>query len=300
MKPRIGLLYGGLSAEREVSLVSGENVYLALQRLGYDTVKIDVDRNLPQKIIENRFDIAFIALHGTYGEDGCIQGLLDLMGIPYTHSGVLASSVCMHKPTAKAVFNHLGIETAYSRIVNKSEILAKKILHNRKYVLKPTSEGSSVNTYIFDAEHSFTEDDYPYRGEVMLEEFVQGREIQSAIVAGKAVGAIEIIPNVKSFYDYETKYTENMAEHVCPPDLPDEIYKKALDSTLKVYEFLKCRGIARADFIYNEEDNKLIMLEFNTHPGFTKLSLVPEIAQKCANISFDELVEIVINDVAKN
>jgi D-alanine-D-alanine ligase len=134
----------------------------------------------------------------------------------------------------------------------------------------------------------------------MLEEFVHGQEVQVAIVAGKAIGAIEIIPKLKKFYDYETKYTNNMAEHICPANVPDEIYKRALDDTLKVYKLLKCRGIARADFIYDKQNKRLIMLELNTHPGFTNQSLVPEIAQKCAGISFDQLVDIIVNDLEKN
>lgn len=222
------------------------------------------------------------------------------MGIPYTHSGVMACSVCMHKPTTKIIFYHLGIDVAFHKIITKNEILTDEILHDKKYVLKSTSEGSSINVFIFNREHNFTKNNYPFEKDVMLEEYIPGKELHVALVAGKAIGIVEIICNEKDFYDYETKYSEGLANHIIPAKVPDKVYDKALVQAERVYKFLKCQGISRADFRYDEENDRLIMLEFNTHPGLTSLSLVPEVAQICYNIDFDQLIEIIINDVVQN
>lgn len=301
---KIALFYGGSYSEREVSIMSASAIEAGLKRLGHEIILIDVDSNLIIKLKEllrtedfKSIDLAFIAMHGKHGEDGCLQGLLDCLNIPYTHSGVRASAICMHKPTAKIIFDALGINTAYHKILNKDEILANKVLYNKKYVVKPTAEGSSVNVFIFDKAHSFSHENYPFIGEVMVEEYIPGRELQVAVIQGKAVGVVEIICNKEqAFYDYEAKYTEGKAEHIIPANITEKIYNKLLEQAERVYNFLGCRGVARADFRFDEENNNLVMLEFNTHPGFTKLSLVPEIAQKCCNIDFDQLVEIIIND----
>ena len=295
----VALLYGGSSNERQISILSGKAVEKSLKKLGYKVINVDVDKNFVYKITKTKFDFAFVALHGKYGEDGRIQGVLDLMNIPYTHSGVLACSVCMDKICAKSVFSYLGIEVAPGRATSKKEILSKKTLHNKKHVIKPVSDGSSFNVYIFENEHNFTKENYPFDSDVMLEEFIDGKEIQVAVVCGKAIGAVEIIPKQSAFYDYKTKYTEGMAKQICPAEIPSTIYKTCLDQSKKVYDFLKCKGASRADFIYDTKKNRLVMLEFNTHPGFTNLSLVPEIALKCKGITFDQLVEKIILDIKR-
>lgn len=290
---KIGVLFGGLSAEREVSLKSGAAVHGALLSQGYNAVTIDVGRDLAQALERERVDLAFICLHGRYGEDGAVQGLLELMGIPYTGSGVLASALAMNKIFAKQVFAASGLTVASYRVLRRGE---KADLAGLGFgfplVVKPSQEGSSVGVSIVKQAESLPAalaEAFRYDGEILLEQFIKGREIQVGILNDRAMGAIEIVPK-NEFYDFEAKYTEGMAEHICPPVLPPELYRNLLAQGESAHRALGCSGYSRVDFLVTGE-GECYLLEVNTLPGMTALSLLPEIAQKEAGIGFGELVE---------
>ncbi|GFE57538.1 D-alanine-D-alanine ligase [Geobacter sp. AOG1] len=290
---KIGVLFGGLSAEREVSLKSGAAVHGALQSRGYHAVTIDVGRDLAQALERERVEVAFICLHGRYGEDGAVQGLLELMGIPYTGSGVLASALAMNKIFAKQVFAASGLTVASYQVLRRGE---KADLAGLGFgfplVVKPSQEGSSVGVSIVKNAESMPAalaEAFRYDGEILLEQFIKGREIQVGILDDHAMGAIEIVPK-NEFYDFEAKYTEGMAEHICPPVLSREVYRNLLAQGETAHRALGCSGYSRVDFLVTEE-GACYLLEVNTLPGMTALSLLPEIAQKEAGIAFGELVE---------
>ncbi len=287
---------GGLSAEREVSLASGAAVLQALLARGYDAVAIDVGRDLPQVLVRERIEIAFIALHGRYGEDGAVQGTLELMGIPYTGSGVLASALAMNKIFAKQVFGAGGLTVTPYRVLCRGEAPeAGTIGFTFPLVVKPSQEGSSVGVSIVKSAAALPaalETAFRYDREILVECFVKGREIQVGILADRAMGAIEIVPK-NEFYDYEAKYTDGMAEHICPPLLEPELYRKLLAEGEKAHRALGCSGHSRVDFLVTEA-GECFILEVNTLPGMTSLSLLPEIAQKEAGIGFEELVERIL------
>lgn len=291
---------GGLSAEREVSLSSGAAVLQALQGRGYDAVDIDVNRDLPQVLGRERIDVAFIALHGRYGEDGAVQGTLELLGIPYTGSGVLASALAMNKIFAKQVFAASGLTVAPYRVLCRGEALEIDSLgFSFPLVVKPSQEGSSVGVSIVksaDALPAALETAFRYDREILVEQFVKGREIQVGILDDRAMGAIEIVPK-NEFYDYEAKYTDGMAEHICPPVLAPELYRTLLTEGEKAHGALGCSGHSRVDFLVTET-GECFLLEVNTLPGMTSLSLLPEIAQKEAGIGFEELVERILRSAS--
>lgn len=294
MAKRVAVLLGGMSAEREVSLSSGAAVVRACEALGYDTVGIDVGQDIADKLREAKPDVVFNALHGRWGEDGCIQGLLELLHIPYTHSGVLASALAMDKPMARNVFIANGILCAEGRVCHKDEIIGDAEPMARPYVIKPSNEGSSVGVHIiFENDNRFfTGENWPFGDEVLVEKYIPGREIQVAVLDGKALGAIEIKPQGK-FYDYEAKYTDGKAQHLMPAPLTAKEEAEVLALAEKAHVVLSCRGLTRSDFRYHVDEGKFYILEVNSQPGMTPLSLAPEIAAY-KGISFNELVDRLI------
>lgn len=292
---KIGVLMGGLSAERGVSLNSGAAVHRALLARGYNAVAIDVGRDLALQLKELQVEVAFICLHGRYGEDGTVQGLLELMSIPYTGSGVLASALAMDKVFSKKIFAACGLKIAPYVVVKRGDtVTAGSLPFPLPVVVKPSREGSSVGVSIVKSVEALApalDEAFRYDGEVLVEQYVKGREIQVGILDDKGIGVIEIIPR-KEFYDYEAKYTDGMATHIMPAPMPDEQYDGLMALGEQAHRSLGCSGYSRVDFIL-AEDNSAFLLEVNTLPGMTSLSLLPEIAQH-AGICFEELVESIL------
>ncbi len=298
MVPTIAILSGGFSCEREISLMSGKAVKKALDSLSYNAIEIDVDSNIAEKLKKINPGLAFIALHGPYGEDGCIQGLLEILGIKYTHSGVMASAVAMNKAMSKHIFRSLSIDTPKGYVISREDVLKNNIKIDYPYVLKPINEGSSIGVYIIFSHEDYLElkdNSSTIMEKMIVEEYIPGIELHTAVLLDEAIGTIEVRPKNK-FYDYEAKYTDGFAEHIFPAEIPNNIYKMTLEHALKVHQFLGCKTISRSDFRYNPKNNTVKMLEINTHPGFTELSLVPEIAKLAKGINFNELVKIIIED----
>lgn len=297
---KIGVLYGGLSAEREVSLKSGAAVHQALAAQGYNAVMIDVGRDLAEVLRREAVEVAFIALHGRYGEDGCVQGLLEIMEIPYTGSGVLASALAMHKRYSKQTFAASGILTAPFRGYRRGETVRLADLpFALPLVVKPVQEGSSVGVSIVREETQLEkalELAFHYDDEILVEVYIKGQEVQIGILDDRPVGAIEIVPK-KEFYDFEAKYTDGMAEHVFPARLEPALYEKAQQVGLAAHRALGCRGYSRVDLLVTASGDCYV-LEVNTLPGMTALSLMPEIAAKGAGLSFEALVSRIIESAA--
>ncbi len=293
MKKHVAVLMGGWSAEREVSLTSGKAVTKACQELGYQVTAIDVQHDIAAKLTALKPDIAFNALHGRFGEDGCIQGVLEVLGIPYTHSGVLASALAMDKPMAKNVFAAVGIPIAEGRVATKKEVIAETVVP-RPYVVKPINEGSSVGVTIIHENENFFFDEasWKFGDQVLVERYIPGREIQVAVLDDVVLGAIEIRPQGR-FYDYEAKYTDGKAQHLMPAPIEKSAYEHVCALAQKAHVALGCRGLTRTDFRFDEKNNAFYILEVNTQPGMTPLSLSPEIAAY-AGISFNELVRRLI------
>jgi D-alanine-D-alanine ligase len=297
---KIGVLFGGLSSEREVSLKSGAAVHQALLAQGYDAVAIDVGRDLAAVLNREGIEAAFIALHGRYGEDGCVQGLLELMQIPYTGSGVLASALAMHKLYSKQAFAAAGILTAPFLCFRRNEsVNLSDLPFTLPLVVKPVQEGSSVGVSIVREERQLAgalELAFRYDDEILVEQYIKGQEVQVGILDDLPVGAIEIIPR-NEFYDFEAKYTDGMADHVFPARLAPEPYEKALQAGLASHRALGCRGYSRVDLLVTT-DGDCYVLEVNTLPGMTALSLLPEIAAQGAGLSFEALVSRIIESAA--
>ncbi len=297
---KIAVLMGGLSAERDVSLKSGLAVHQALLRMGYDSTAIDVRNELASMLREDKIEVAFIALHGRYGEDGCVQGVLELMQIPYTGSGVLASALAMHKLYSKQVFAAAGLTITPYVAVHKGETCDTGDLpFGLPVVVKPVQEGSSVGISIVkqpDALQAALDDAFKYDDLVLVEQYVKGQEVQVGILDNQAIGAIEIVPK-NEFYDFEAKYSDGMAEHHFPARLSPELYGKVQKLGAKAHQALGCDGYSRVDFLVTES-GECYLLEVNTLPGMTALSLLPEIAQKGAGLSFDHLVERILSSAA--
>ncbi len=284
---RVAILKGGMSAERDVSLSSGAAVEKAVAALGHEAIAIDAKEDFPEQIKNAKPDVVFNALHGRYGEDGCVQGVLEMLKIPYTHSGVLASALAMDKPMAKEIFARAGLRCAEGKVVSKAE-MKKGDPIARPYVIKPLNEGSSVGVVIVEegTNITFDEQGWQFGDEVLVESYIPGREIQVAVLDDEALGAIEIKPLTR-FYDYEAKYTDGKAEHLMPAPLPEPVYAEVLELGLRAHKVLGCRGLTRSDFRYDGKD--FYLLETNTQPGMTPLSLAPEIAAH-RGISFNDLV----------
>ena len=295
MNKHIAVLMGGWSTEREVSLSSGKEVSKALKELGYKVTDIDVTPDLAAQLTTIKPDVVFNALHGRWGEDGCVQGLLEILKIPYTHSGVLASSLAMDKPMAKKIFSAVHLNVAPSLVVHKSELFSNVDPMQRPFVIKPFNEGSSVGVkLVFEKDNFFfTSENWQYGEFVMVEKYIAGREITVAVFDDKPLGVTEITTK-SGFYDYDNKYTDGGSIHICPAQLPKEKYDEVMNMAVIAHKSLGCRGLTRSDFRYDEEEGKFYILEINTQPGLTPLSLSPEIA-KYAGINFAELVERMVN-----
>ena len=300
-KPKhVAVLMGGWSAEREVSLVSGKACADALRQKGYAVSEIDVDRDIAVRLAELKPDVCFNALHGRFGEDGRIQGLLDVMALPYTHSGALASALAMDKPISKRLFAEAGLRCAEGRVAHKEEVFAGDVLP-RPYVVKPTNEGSSVGVHIVqegDNGPPFEPSTWPFGDEVMVETYIPGRELTSTVMGHRALAVTELRPH-EGFYDYEAKYTEGKTRHICPAELPRDVYDAVLEMAFTAHQTLGCRGVSRSDFRYDDANGDgadgVYLLEINTQPGMTALSLVPEQARACG-IEFPDLVAWMVED----
>ena len=299
---KVAVLMGGWSAEREVSLTSGAGVADACERLGHEVVRVDMDRGVAQVIAAIRPDVVFNALHGTPGEDGSVQGMLDLMGIKYTHSGLATSVIAIDKQLSKQTLQPHGIRMPGGHVV-KSESLYLGDPLPRPYVLKPVNEGSSVGVAIVTASGKYGQPigrdaAGPWRefDELLAEPFIRGRELTTAVIGDRALAVTELKPK-SGFYDYDSKYTAGMTEHICPANIPDDIAQACLDMALKAHRVLGCKGTSRSDFRWDDEKGVegLYLLEVNTQPGMTPLSLVPEQA-KYLGISYDQLVQTILED----
>ncbi len=304
MRKHVAILYGGLSAEREVSLRSGAACAAALEAQGYKVTLIDVDRTLSQRLADLRPDVAFNALHGRFGEDGIVQGILEMLAIPYTHSGVLASSLAMQKDRAKDVMQAAGIPVAPGLTMHRLDV-AKGHPMPPPYVVKPVSEGSSVGVLIVNKDHQFppqelTRSDWDHGDIVLVERFVAGRELTCAVMGEKALDVIEIRAADGGWYDYNAKYARGGSIHVLPADLKGNLYHSVQDFALRAHRALGCRGVSRADFRYDDRPGgtgELVVLEVNTQPGMTETSLVPELAAY-VGLSFGGLVRWMVEDAS--
>ncbi len=303
MSQRVTVLMGGVSAEREVSLNSGAAASQALAQAGFAVTTLDVGRDparLAADVAASRPDVVFNALHGRFGEDGCVQGLLNLMGVPYTHSGLLASAAAMDKAFARAVFTAAGIPVAEGRVVRKGEADGDPL--PRPYVVKPLNEGSSVGVHIVrEGGTASPLESWPFdAAEVLVEAFVPGREITVAVLGDRALGALEIT-SARGFYDYEAKYAPGGSRHLMPAPLPAADYAEACRLGLLAHRVLGCHGVSRADLRYDDTRPgaapRFVVLEVNTQPGMTATSLVPEIAAH-AGISFPDLVRWMVEEAA--
>lgn len=297
MTRRVAVLMGGLSAEREVSLNSGQQCAAALREAGYAVEEIDVtaDINALLAALEPAPDVAFNALHGRYGEDGCIQGLLNLLRVPYTHSGVLASALAMDKFAARTIFSAQDIGIADAVVATRMDVEAGDVMPP-PYVIKPINEGSSVGVHIvLKSDDRPPLDDLPdTTRQLLVERYIPGRELTVAVMGAasekaRPLAVTELRP-VSGFYNYEAKYTEGKTEHLIPAPVSSEVYDRAMNWAAAAHQALGCRGVSRSDLRYDDDNKELVMLEVNTQPGMTQLSLVPEQAAH-TGIAFTELVD---------
>jgi D-alanine-D-alanine ligase len=313
MKPlRVAVLMGGWSAEREVSLTSGAGIVKALEERGHAAIAIDMGatsaegKDLPAKLLAAKADVVFNALHGVPGEDGTVQGLMDIIGLTYTHSGMATSVIAIDKVLTKQHLVPHGIPMPGGRIVASEELFAADPLP-RPYVVKPVNEGSSVGVAIVTAQGNYGNpigrdvkgpwQDFP---ELLAEPFIRGRELTVAVLGDRALCVTELKPKT-GFYDYDAKYTDGLTEHVCPADVPADVAQAMMDIALKAHQLLGCKGTSRSDFRWDDEQglDGLFLLEVNTQPGMTPLSLVPEQA-KYLGMSYGELVEEIIAEALAN
>jgi D-alanine-D-alanine ligase len=305
-RDHVAVLMGGLSAEREISLNSGAAVGEALREEGYRVTEIDVDRNLASQLEAINPDVCFNALHGKFGEDGCVQGILEMLAIPYTHSGVLSSALSMHKERAKDVMKLAGVPVAAAKLVTRREALERHVIAP-PYVVKPVAEGSSVGVVIVPAGAERPPNSIAAGSSldqvVMVERYIAGRELTCAVIGDFVTDVIEIVPlKGLAFYDYESKYGPGGSKHELPAQLLPDIYQSVRSLTLRAHQALGCRGVARADFRFDDTaggTGELICLEVNTQPGMTGTSLVPELAGH-AGWSFGDLVRWMVEDASCN
>jgi D-alanine-D-alanine ligase len=306
MAKHVAVLMGGFSAEREVSLRSGEACAKALEAEGFSVSRIDVDRDIAATLAKLRPDVALNALHGRFGEDGILQGILEMAQIPYTHSGVLASALAMQKDRARDVLKAAGLPVATGLTVTRAEA-AKAHVMPPPYVVKPLNEGSSFGILIVreDQAHppqELTRNDWAYGEKLLVETFIAGRELTCAVMGEKALDVIEIRTADGAWYDYDAKYAKGGSIHVLPANLKQNIYQIVQDLALKAHRALGCRGVSRTDFRYDDRPGgtgDLVILEVNTQPGMTETSLVPEMAAY-AGLSFGELVRWMVEDASCN
>ena len=301
-KLHVAVLMGGWSAEREVSLMSGKGVADALEKNGHRVSRVDMDRNIAIILDGIRPDVVFNALHGVPGEDGTVQGMLDLMQIPYTHSGLATSVIAIDKELTKQQLVPAGIPMPKGKVVSSASLYEADPLP-RPYVLKPVNEGSSVGVAIVTDDSNYgrpisRDAAGPWQEfeELLAEPFIRGRELTTAVLGDKALCVTEL-KTAQGFYDYDAKYTEGLTEHVCPAQIPENIEKLCLDYALRAHQVLGCKGTSRTDFRWDDEQGAagLFVLETNTQPGMTPLSLVPEQAKQMG-ISYEQLVEIIVRE----
>ncbi len=304
MSKHVAVLMGGWSAERQVSLRSGEACARALESEGYRVTRVDVARDIGDVLARLKPDVVFNALHGRVGEDGTIQGILEVLQLPYTHSGVLASALAMQKDKAKIVMAAAGIPVAQGLTVDRREAARRHVLPP-PYVLKPVAEGSSVGVIIVKEDRShppqeIVGSDWTHGDLLLAEKFVAGRELTCAVIDGRATAVIDILSNQHAFYDYESKYAPGGSTHVLPADLKDNIYHHVQQLSVRAHAALGCRGVSRSDFRYDDRPGgtgELVILEVNTQPGMTETSLVPEMAAD-AGYSFGGLVTWMVEDAS--
>ncbi|NDV85544.1 D-alanine--D-alanine ligase [Aurantimonas aggregata] len=304
MAKNVAVLMGGFSSERPVSLRSGAACAAALETAGYNVTTVDVGRDVATVLSELRPDVAFNALHGPYGEDGTIQGILEYLQIPYTHSGVLASALAMNKQIAKTIASAAGIPVAEAKVMHRHEAAKAHVL-SPPYVVKPVAEGSSFGVLIVreDQEHPPQQlygADWPYGDIVMVERFVHGREFTCAVMGDVALEVCEIIPEGHTFYDYDSKYVAGGSRHVVPAEIPAAVTRRIQEWSLTAHRGIGCRGVSRSDFRYDDrfgEGGEVIWLEINTQPGMTEVSLVPDIAAASGH-SFPELLTWMVEDAS--
>jgi D-alanine-D-alanine ligase len=305
MSKHVAVLMGGWSAEREVSLRSGRACADALERGGYRVTRIDVGRDIAAVLGTVKPDVALNVLHGRPGEDGTLQGMLEILGIPYSHSGVMASAVAMQKDIAKELLRAAEVPVPAGLVASRFEV-AKTHLLPPPYVIKPIAEGSSVGVFIVQEDHAhppqeLTRPDWAYGDRVIVEKFIPGKELTCAVMGDEALGVIEIVPTVR-FYDYEAKYAPGGSKHVLPAPVSPIVYQLTRRLAVAAHRALGCRGVSRADFRYDdriEGSGGLVCLEVNTQPGMTETSLVPELAAH-AGVTFDELVRWMVEDASLN
>ncbi|MDR1926676.1 MAG: D-alanine--D-alanine ligase [Endomicrobium sp.] len=284
----MGVLYGGRSSERDISIASGTAVLNAFKKLSVNVCGIDVDRNVAEKIKKEKIDIAYVALHGRFGEDGTIQGMLEILGVPYTGCGVFACSASMNKDTSKKLFQYENILTPEWKTLKKFEVLPEV----KKYpvVVKPVSQGSTIGVTIVKKTSQFTDavrEAFKYDKEMILEQFIRGKEITVNVLYGNALPVIEIVPKGE-FYDFKSKYQEGCSKHIIPAGISNKAYKTAQNYAEKIYKVFKCKAISRVDMIVDNGDNVWV-LENNTIPGMTITSLLPD-AAKAVGYDFESLV----------
>ena len=297
---RVAVVYGGWSSERPVSLSSGKEMAKATREAGYDVVEIDATRDLARQIQEAAPDVILNGLHGPWGEDGTVQGLFEILDVPYSHSGVLASALAMDKVKSKKIFAGAGLDVAKDVAVTREEAARAHPL-TPPYVIKPTNEGSSFGiVFVREGANGPAQEvgraDWPYGDNLMAEEYIPGRELTVAVLGDRALAVTEIT-TLREFYDFDAKYTEGGSRHVIPADLPDEVTEAALKAALTAHQVLGCRGVSRSDFRFDEAKGRVVILETNTQPGMTPYSLVPEQAAFCG-ISFSELMAWMIEDAS--
>lgn len=303
MSKHVAVLMGGWSSERQVSLWSGAACANALESVGFKVTRIDVGRDLAEVLAKLKPDVAFNALHGRFGEDGTVQGLLEIMGVPYTHSGVLASSLAMHKERAKTVMAAAGVAVPRGKVVTRTEAAKAHVL-TPPYVLKPVDGGSSVGVLIVNEDHAhppqeLMRGDWPHGEMLLAENFVHGKELTCAVLNGEPLDVIEILPSV-GFYDFEAKYAKGGSQHVLPAKISSFVYQEVRKLAVAAHHALGCRGVSRADFRFDDRDGgtgELVCLEVNTQPGMTETSLVPELAAY-VGMGFGELVKWLVEDAS--
>ncbi len=297
MSRHVAVLMGGWSAEREISLISGREVAKSLRAGGYEVTEIDAGHDVAQVLADAKPDVVFNALHGRWGEDGCIQGICEVLQIPYTHSGVLASAIAMDKPITKQILEGVGIRCPEGKTVPREDVYKSDVME-RPYVVKPANEGSSVGIRIvLPGDNLPPEPSWAELDELMVERYIPGREVTVAVMGDRPLGVTELRPKT-GFYDYENKYTDGKTEHFCPAPIHADAYAEAMEAAVLAHRTLKCRGISRTDFRYDDsggEPGALYFLEINTQPGLTPLSLVPELARH-AGIDFEALVAWIVED----
>ena len=305
MSKHVAVLMGGWSNERPVSLSSGRECAQALRNGGYEVTEVDVGRDIAQVLTHLKPDAAFNALHGPFGESGMIQGLLELLQIPYTHSGVLASALAMDKHQAKIVMKSAGIPVTDHVLAERGEVARSHVMQP-PYVIKPIADGSSFGVFIVKADQShppqeILREDWSMGEQLMVERYIPGRELTCAVMGDVALGVTEIVTDL-AFYNYEAKYVAGGSRHVVPADIQPKIYDKVQKMALKAHAALGCRGVTRTDFRFNDragEDGELVCLEINTQPGMTPTSLAPEQARHAGH-SFEELVSWMVEDASCN